>query len=554
MSRPSSTVSEHTASPLSADFAERLQAIGAAAQQAGIHEITRGIEKESLRVSSAGTLAHTPHPQALGSALTHPQITTDYSEALLEFITPPSHDIDSLLKTLHQVHQFTYQHIGQESLWVNSMPCMLGSDSEIPIAQYGSSNSGRMKSIYRLGLGHRYGRAMQTIAGTHFNFSVADSLWAFLREQDRSNLSLQDYKTQGYFHLIRNFRRYFWLLLYLFGAAPAICRSFVKNREHQLVPIGADKHSLHAPYGTSLRMGNLGYQSAAQESLVITYNCLESYTATLCQAITQNHREYAAIGMLDRQGAYQQLNTSLLQIENEFYSVIRPKRTTSSGQTALNALTTGGVEYIEVRCLDLNPFEPVGISAEQMRFLDTFLLYCLLEKSPDSNTQEHQQIQENQRRMVYQGRDPALMLFEYGQERPARAWGHELIGKLEPIATLLDGDNKDTAYQQALAAQKAALNDDGLTLSARILAEIQRQEVTFYRFAMNAALANRDYFYAHPLDQHDQQRYQQMAASSLADQAKVEADNRVSFDQFLAQYYQQYNCSFPESLGSLAKC
>lgn len=523
---------------------DRIQSIAHAANQAGIANITRGLEKESLRTLASGNLADTPHPKALGSALTHPRITTDYSEALLEFITPPSNDINELTKTLEDLHTFTYQHIGNESLWVNSMPCIIGADDDIPIAQYGTSNSGRMKSVYRLGLGHRYGRAMQTIAGTHFNFSVSDELWQFLYQQDQSSLSFQDYKTDRYFSLIRNFRRYFWLLLYLFGAAPAICKSFIGSQEHQLVPVGEDNHSLHSPYATSLRMGDLGYQSSAQESLVITYNCLGSYIERLCQAITQTHPEYARIGIVDEQKHYKQLNNALLQIENEFYSVIRPKRTATSGQTALNALATGGVEYIEVRCLDLNPYDPIGVNQQQIRFLDLFLLYCLLEDSPKSDQQEYQQLQENQHRIVYQGRNPSLKLYHFGKERTARTWGKELTEQLKPLADLLDtSTSASMTYNNALKNEALKLKDDTLTPSAKIIEQLHEQNITFYRLAMNASLDNRGHFLRQTLSEERAQFYAEMARESLTKQAAMEADSTKSFDEFIADYYAQYQCN-----------
>jgi len=523
-------------------LSSRLDSIKQAANLAGLADIVRGIEKESLRVCPEGTLAKSAHPKALGSALTHPRITTDYSEALLEFITPPTGDMKQSIDTLNDLHRFTYQHIGQESLWINSMPCMLGSGSDIPIARYGSSNSGNMKSVYRLGLGHRYGRQMQTIAGIHFNFSVDDDLWTFLHQEDKSKLSLTDYKTEGYFKLIRNFRRYFWLLLYLFGAAPAICRSFVKERNHQLVGVGEDPHSLYTPYATSLRMGDLGYQSSAQESLVITYNCLSSYIETLCKAITQTHPHYQEIGILDKEGQHQQLNDSLLQIENEFYSVIRPKRTSKPGQTALNALSSGGVEYIEVRCLDLNPFEPVGISEQQIRFLDCFLLFCLLEESPASSEHEYQQLQENQRRMVYRGRDPSLDLYHFGKERAAREWGQEIITKLEPIAALLDGYSNKGNYTKTVKLEAKKLHNPELTPSASVIKSMQEQDVTFYRWAMNASLSNREYFLQNPLDSTETDFYRNMANQSLTRQSIIEAGSGATFEDYLRDYYAQYDC------------
>lgn len=508
----------------------------------GIGDLVRGIEKESLRITPNGTLAMTAHPTALGSALTHPKITTDYSEALLEFITEPHSSSAYNLEQLHELHAYTYQHIGDEKLWVTSMPCMLTEDKDIPIAQYGSSNSAKMKSAYRLGLGHRYGRSMQTIAGIHYNFSVSESLWESLKEQSGSSLTLKDFKTQGYFRLIRNFRRYFWLLLYLYGASPGVCKSFVRHRNHRLEPFENDPHSLHTPFATSLRMGDLGYQSNAQNSLVITYNCLESYIKTLCCAITQTHDDYTNIGIKDDEGEHQQLNDSLLQIENEFYSVIRPKRTAGRGETALSALANGGVEYIEVRCLDLNPYEPVGISEQQIHFLDTFLLHCLLSDSPLSDEDEYKDIQENQKRMVYDGRDPALTLRDKGQERSLREWGKALVSELDDVATILDKATNSTAYQQSVDIEKQKLDDASLTPSAKVLADMEEQKISFFRFASNMSKQHQDYFANYALGER-LPYYKNIAEVSLQQQEAIEKSDTMSFDEYLADYYSQYTCA-----------
>ncbi|MEC8427996.1 MAG: glutamate--cysteine ligase, partial [Pseudomonadota bacterium] len=151
--------------------------------ESGNEHLTRvfkGLEKESLRVSPDGQLSQNDHPRALGSALTHRNITTDYSEALLEFITEPTEDTEALLQQLDDIQRYTYKNLPEgETLWVASMPCMLTADEDIPVARYGDSNVGKMKTVYRLGLGERYGRTMQTIAGVHYNFSLGDEVWDF---------------------------------------------------------------------------------------------------------------------------------------------------------------------------------------------------------------------------------------------------------------------------------------------------------------------------------------------------------------------------------------
>lgn len=503
--------------------------------------ITRGIEKESLRVTPAGRLAQTPHPSSLGSALTHPQITTDYSEALLEFITPPSSDADQVLQTLENIHRYTYRQIGDELLWANSMPCQLSGDSDIPVGEYGSSNVGQMKRIYRIGLGHRYGRLMQTIAGIHYNFSVPDELLETLRQEESPNQSLQDFKTNNYFALIRNFRRHFWLLLYLFGASPGVCRSFVKGREHQLIPFGDDEHSLHMPNATSLRMGDLGYQSKAQEQLIVCYNDLQNYVETLRSALVEPYPDYQAIGIKNAQGDYQQLSQHLLQIENEFYSTIRPKRTTRSGETALGALWERGVEYIEVRCVDLNPFQPLGIDREQIDFMDIFLLTCLLSKSPATDDQEYRNILKNQHMMVYQGRNPNLMLHDNSGQRAFLEWGHALFEEMRPVAQILDQHNHTQRYEQTLNKLLERLDNPELTPSARMLREMKETGQTYFRVAMNHALQHRSYFLETELPAEIMAQYRAMASDSLQQQQQIEGSDTQSFDDFLASYYQQYN-------------
>lgn len=505
--------------------------------------ILRGLEKESLRVSREGMLATSGHPRELGSALSHPNITTDYSEALLEFITPPTTSVSGMLETLEDIHRYTYRHMGDDVLWVNSMPCVLGRDENIPVARYGHSNIGRMKTLYRIGLGHRYGRLMQTIAGIHYNWSLPDDFWALLHRHAGHTDSLKDFKTARYFALIRNFRRHFWLLLYLFGSAPAVCRSFVANREHSLQPFGEDANSLHMPFATSLRMGNLGYQSGAQESLVICYNNLRNYIETLRMALTTPYPPYQQIGLKDATNNYRQLSTHLLQIENEFYSTIRPKRTTASGEAPLPALWQRGVEYIEVRCLDLNPYLPVGIDARQVNFLDVFLLHCALAESPETTTDEYHQILENQRRVVYRGRDPEVTLLNPAGEKSLRSWGEELCASMRPVAELLDSAFAGQAHCRALTELGGRLRAPEQTPAAQLLAEMTRSGQTYFETAQSHALQHRDYFLGMEHDSLIEAQYAELAARSLADQQAIEARDSISFDDFLARYYAQYQLS-----------
>ena len=509
------------------------------------HQLTRvfkGLEKESLRITDEGKLSQKPHPRALGSAMTHPSITTDYSEALLEFITQPTESTKKLLDDLDRIQRYTYQSLEGEHLWGSSMPCMLTGDEEIPVGQYGNSNAGRMKTIYRKGLGERYGRSMQTIAGIHYNFSLSDEFWQYWHEREGNNESLQIYKNRRYFDLIRNFRRNFWLLLYLFGASPAVCRSFVKGREHNLKEFGKDGHSLHQPYATSLRMGDLGYQSSAQDSLVVCYNNLETYLQTLCGAITQPHEDYVAKGIKDSDGEHKQLNDSLLQIENEFYSTIRPKRTADSGETALGALNERGIEYVEVRCIDLNPYEPLGLTEEQIYFLDVFLMYCLLSDSPETDEDQYQRVLENQRRVVSQGRDPNMRLLSSAGEQSLSHWGASLLDEMKLVAKILDESYGTKVYSKSVKAQRKKLKNPALTPSAKILSDMKTSGDTFFQVGMKQALAHSEYYSKRPLSEVQWQEMQREAEASLDRLSELDAEPQVDFEEYLRNYYAQYTC------------
>jgi glutamate--cysteine ligase len=494
--------------------------------------LRRGIEKESLRVTQDGKLSCRPHPSGLGSPLTHPNITTDFSEAQLELITDVQQSPEASIRQLERVHRFVYQNMEDELLWASSMPCILGADSEIPVGRYGTSNIAKAKTVYRLGLGNRYGRLMQTISGIHYNFSVPDSFWPVLADYVGAQPN-QVFKTQSYFGLIRNFRRFSWLLIYLFGASPAICRSFVKDRPHPLQPF--DEGTLYLPFATSLRMGRLGYQSDAQSSLHISYNSLDQYARSMHYALTQPYPAYEKIGV-KVDGEYRQLNTSLIQIENEFYGTIRPKRPVEPGERPLAALQRRGVEYVEVRCLDLNPFLHVGIDEPQIRFLDTFLLYCLLVDSPADSERESQIMGDNQLAIVERGREPGLQLNRLQGTIAREAWAHEILNGCRPLAELLDRAHGGEDYIQSWEEQQRKVDKPELTPSARILDLMASQRIPFFRFTMNQSLAHKGYFDEHPLRNRQLADYRRQAEASLAEQALIEAADSVDFDTFLETY------------------
>jgi len=489
----------------------------------------RGIEKESLRAQPGGGLALTPHPAALGSALTHPTITTDFSESQVELVTGAHKNPEDTLQELTQLHQFTYstmKALGDEMLWVSSMPCGLPTDETIPIARFGSSNVGRAKSVYRMGLSHRYGRRMQTISGIHYNWS------------------LPEVSSEQYFALIRNFRRQAFLLLYLFGASPAVCSTFVEGRQHELQALSGS--TMYMPHGTSLRMGRLGYQSDAQASLAVSYNSLDGYGASLQDALTRPYPAYEKVGIRNPGGDYNQLATTLLQIENEFYGTIRPKRVIRPGERPLHALRDRGVEYIEVRLMDLDPFEPVGINAQTMRFLDVFLLHCLLSDSPDDTPQEIAEIKHNQHQTAARGREPGLKLRRGGQEVTLTNWGAEVLAQCAPIAAALDAVHGGTQYSDTLTAASAALLDPSILPSARVLAAMASEhDNSFVKFARAQSQKTQALLQALPLGADELAHFAALTQTSIQEQKKIEASDTLPFEEYRQRYVSAERLGMP---------
>ncbi len=520
-------------------YSEIVELVSKPAVSQTLKQRKRGLEKESLRIEvTSGHLAQTAHPKRLGSALTHSRITTDFAEALLEFITEPCDSIEQALQQLDNTHRYTYSQLDDEILWVASMPCILANDAAIPVAEYGVSNVAKMKTAYRVGLGNRYGRPMQTIAGIHFNFSLSDEFFETYQKELGEKQPLQQFKTERYFSLIRNFHRSAWLLIYLFGASPALCKSFLQGRDnHQLSLLG--RGTLHGEYATALRMGDLGYTSSAQDSLYVCYNTLDTYIKTLHRALTSPYADFEKIGLKDSEGHLKQLSTNVLQIENEYYSPIRPKRTAKSGETPINALKERGVEYIEVRCLDLNPFEPLGTDVNSLRFVELFLMDCLLQGDHVLDLHGLKESQTNFKLAINEGRKPGLMLSRDGEPLSLKDWAKESLHRMSAIAENLEA-NGEQGFSEAIAVQQAKIDDADLTPSGKIIQNLKEKDESFFGFAMAHSLKAERYFKSEALDASTYKQYQDEASSSLQAQQQIEANDSLTFEDYLAQYYDQY--------------
>lgn len=492
-----------------------------------------GVEKEGLRINYAGELSRKNHPLGLGSALTNSNITTDYSEALLEFITPVFKAPEAAIQFLEKLHRFTYSHLKEELIWAGSMPCHIPDAASIPIARFGTSNIGQLKHIYRIGLEHRYGKMMQIIAGIHYNFSLPDDFWRAFQEQQENTETSQSFRSSSYFKMIRNFRRHSWLLIYLFGATPALDDSFLKGKSHKLQKL--HDHTLYLPYATSLRMSDLGYSTKVQASLNICFNHLKSYVESLDRAIHTNYPPYGKTGV-KVDGKYRQLNSNILQIENEYYSDIRPKRVVQSGEKPLHALRKSGVQYIEVRSIDINPFLSVGIDTKQALFIDTFLISCLLMSDEVVSPNECRMVNDNLQKVTTRGREPGLLLTTPKGEATLAEAGNTLLARMQMTGEMLDQVHKTKAYSISVDDQMRKLENPALAPSAQVLTALQKTGLNYSEWMLLKSREHKETFANFSSNSRVLKDLAQRAKASLVEQQQLEAADILDFDQFLAEY------------------
>ncbi len=517
---------------------QRVQRLSKSGQSALLKCTKVGLEKEGVRVDQDGKIAQTPHPAGYGSALTNPYITTDFSEALLELITPPCDSSAEAVDFLTDLHQFVYRELKDELIWNASMPCMVSGESSIPLAQYGSSNAAQMKTVYRRGLGHRYGRIMQMIAGIHFNYSFSEPFWRLLQQLEEDGQPLQTFIDERYFGLLRNLQRIGWIVPYLFGASPAVCSSFLDGRPSNLEPF--DQFTLFGPWATSLRMGDIGYQNNRENEIGFKacYGNLDEYINILGYAIKTPYPGYEKIG-LKVDGHYQQLNTNILQIENEYYSTVRPKQTPLTDEAPVIALRKRGVAYVELRSIDINPFSTIGIELDQLRFLELLMIYGLLADSPAISPWERVEIDKNEMSVAQQGRRPGLKLQRQGSEIALRCWGEEIIGQMALIAELLDQGEAVGHYQSALALQQEIFRDPDKTPSARVLREMSQEGEPFFHFAQRRSMAYQRQMCEAEAPPGREQFFNAAVAQSNLRREEIEQGDTRSFDDYLADYFSQ---------------
>ncbi|ABK89185.1 glutamate--cysteine ligase [Francisella tularensis subsp. novicida] len=485
----------------------------------------RGIERETLRVTDCGNLATSNHPDGLGHKLTNNSITVDFSENLLELITKPHDSIDKAIGELYQLSAFTLDNMHSDEIILNTSMPLSANDNDIQEADFGSSNSGRMKRVYRKGLSARYGKIMQIISGIHYNFSFDKDLISNIATNKQVSIS------DIYFDVLNNYFEFMWLLPYLFGASPICAKTSVKNKPNYLSVL--DDEFYVGEYATSLRMSDLGYTSPAQKDLAISYDNVKAYVKDLIQATDDTFADYKRIGLYNSQGQRIQLNDSILQIENEYYSAIRPKQIAKRGERPACALYNRGVEYVEVRVLDVDPFEPVGISKDTALFVEAMLMTCLEKDAKKYHKDIIKQAKQNLTAVAIHGRNPQLKLkkLDDDSEILLKDYALELFDEIEAVAKKMPKE-----YLDAVEIQKRKVLDISQTPSAKII-ELARQH-GYKKFILDISRQVSQQFRSYELPAAIVAKLKDQAGQSVAAEKELIANDKISLDEYINRYYE----------------
>ena len=398
-----------------------------------------GIERESLRINSDGSLALTPHPVGFGDKMSHPYITTDFSESQVEMITPTFDTLEETYNFLEVLYDLVVTEIQDELLWPQSMPCPLKVDQEIPIAMFNSNEAGQKAMDYRASLLDKYGGKRQLICGIHYNFSFSDSLLKVLYEHDQSKQSFQLFKDSIYLKVVRNYIRYRWLLIYFLGASPVVDSSYCS--ECQLSSSEVAPNSYSHSGAISFRNSLCGYQN--KQPIYVDYSTVKTYVSSL----------------------HHQIEAGVIESAKEFYSPIRLK--SRRPEQLLESLVDDGIEYLEIRSIDLNPFAKLGISLEDLHFIQLFVLF-LLNQEENQMDNWQQEALENEKRVAVSGLGEQVKLKWNGELISLERWGLEILDQMAQLNDLFN-----LQKEELIEKKRRELFNQDLTLSGRLVNQIQ---------------------------------------------------------------------------------
>ncbi|OQY41659.1 MAG: bifunctional glutamate--cysteine ligase/glutathione synthetase [Fusobacteriia bacterium 4572_74] len=413
-----------------------------------------GIEKENVRVDSSGHLAMTKHPDIFGDKLKNPYITTDFSESQVEIITPSLDTIEETYNFLESLHDIVSLELKDEYLWPQSTPPSLPNEENIPVSTFEETSEGNRAQKYRDYLSLKYGKQKQLLSGIHYNFSFKDEFLNLLYKESKSS-DFKLFKDKIYLKISRNFFKYRWLLIYLFGANPSIHGTYSKKCVGLLDKVAPDSFSY--PLGNSFRNGMCGYRN--KEVFDISYNSRKEYVEDIKKLISQKK----------------------LISEKEYYSPIRLKA--KDNTNLLKSIEEDGIEYLEVRLLDLNPMIKTGISIDQLYFVHLFLLFCLFTDQDKLTKQETWEGNKNHDLVAHYGRKRDLELFNKGEFKFLKDLGLDIISKMDKVAEELKISNLN--YTNTLREAIESFHNTNLLISSKIESGIR--EEGFINFNLNLA-------------------------------------------------------------------
>tara|TARA_B100001142_G_scaffold19898_1_gene18514 strand:+ start:2880 stop:4418 length:1539 start_codon:yes stop_codon:yes gene_type:complete len=484
-----------------------------------------GVEKESLRFNSEG-ISKLPHFKIFGNALCNQYITTDFSDAQLELITPPLGKFMEVEGFLNNIHSYVVGNIPDEYLWPFSMPFRYQSDEEIPIAYYGQSNQAEFKHTYRRGLANRYGRIMQTISGVHINYSFSSETIGILN-QSLGNKEENQLESIVYFRMLRNIHRYGWLIAYLFGSSPIVSKDFISDK-YEFSKL--DQDYFYLPYATSLRMSDLGYQNTDQSSIGISLDNIDEYSNDLKEATKKKSKKFEKIkDHVD--GEAQQLNKSYLQIEDEYYSPARPKNSDPSTLRLSSKLKSLGTNYLELRNFDLNPFSSIGINKDDLRFVELFLIFCSLYKSEAMSPSELKEARHNELLVSTEGRNPDLQLSKNGEPIGISDWAKKIINEMEKII------NHSKAEPVAMKNYSDQISDPTLTRSSKFLRKVLDNKGNYLELGLKIAKQNKSEFLKTTIEKNPLREILDDEVQIAKRKEKELSQETISFDEYLSNYY-----------------
>jgi glutamate--cysteine ligase len=324
------------------------------------------------------------------------------------------------------------------------------------------------------------------------------------------------------------------LYLLLYGSSPLANNSFAKDRDHDLEELNSD--DIYKPYATSLRMGDLGYISEAQDSLNISYNSIEDYCADLKNALETSYPLYKKIGEFNGDERIQ-LNDSIIQIENEYYSTIRPKRVCPTGERPLNVLSQEGIDYLELRCIDLNPDSIIGISEEQIYFLDLLILYCFLQDSPSIDNDESNEIFKNHKIVVNAGRSIDQTITSKSSEVLIKDEALRILNDMDEIAKFMDEvivSENENIWLNTLKNQKKTLNNLDSSLSGSLLKNIIDHGMSFQEYGMHVSNLHQNEI--KNISPKHTESLIEASKKSLQDARDIESSQQEDFEDYLKEF------------------